>query len=71
MGSLIGNPPAPTQRFPPNLVRNQKYTPWDFLPRTLYQQFKLFYNLYFLLVALSQLVPALRVGSPRRTRFAS
>lgn len=28
----------------------------------LYEQFKFFFNLYFLLVALSQLVPALRIG---------
>lgn len=49
-------------RYPANAVSNAKYTPWSFLPRTLYQEFSLFFNMYFLLVALSQLVPALRIG---------
>jgi phospholipid-translocating ATPase len=49
-------------RFPPNAVSNAKYTPWSFLPRTLYNEFSFFFNMYFLLVALSQVVPALRIG---------
>lgn len=49
-------------RFPPNAVSNAKYTPWSFLPRTLFNEFKFFFNLYFLLVALSQIIPALRIG---------
>lgn len=36
------------QRFPKNIVRNQKYNVLTFLPLTLYDQFKYFYNLYFL-----------------------
>jgi len=51
-----------TSRFPPNAISNAKYTPWSFLPRTLYQEFSFFFNLYFLLVALSQVIPALRIG---------
>ena len=49
-------------KFPPNAVSNAKYTPYSFLPRTLWNEFKFFFNLYFLLVALSQVVPALRIG---------
>ncbi|KAF2491497.1 phospholipid-translocating P-type ATPase-like protein [Lophium mytilinum] len=49
-------------RFPPNAVSNAKYTPWSFLPRTLYNEFSFFINMYFLLVALSQIIPALRIG---------
>lgn len=49
-------------RFPPNVVSNAKYTPWSFLPRTLYNEFKFFLNMYFLLVALSQIIPPLRIG---------
>ncbi|KAF1980791.1 phospholipid-translocating P-type ATPase-like protein [Aulographum hederae CBS 113979] len=49
-------------RFPPNAVSNAKYTPLSFLPRTLYNEFSFFFNLYFLLVALSQIIPALRIG---------
>jgi phospholipid-translocating ATPase len=49
-------------RFPPNAVSNAKYTPWSFLPRTLYNEFSFFINMYFLLVALSQIIPPLRIG---------
>ena len=56
----IGQYPPP--RFPPNAVSNAKYTPWSFLPRTLYNEFSFFFNMYFLLVALSQIIPVLRIG---------
>ncbi|KAF8880756.1 hypothetical protein BD779DRAFT_1675759 [Infundibulicybe gibba] len=49
-------------RYPPNIVRNQKYNVFTFLPIVFYEQFKFFFNLYFLLVALSQFVPALKIG---------
>lgn len=49
-------------RFPPNVISNAKYTPWSFVPRTLYNEFKFFLNMYFLLVALSQIIPPLRIG---------
>jgi phospholipid-translocating ATPase len=51
-----------TARFPANAVSNAKYTPWSFLPRTLYNEFSFFINMYFLLVALSQVIPALKIG---------
>ncbi|RKP10075.1 phospholipid-translocating P-type ATPase [Thamnocephalis sphaerospora] len=50
------------QRYPPNLVQNQKYNAITFIPVVLYEQFKFFFNLYFLLVALSQFVPELQIG---------
>jgi phospholipid-translocating ATPase len=50
-------------RYPPNIVRNQKYNLASFFPIVLYEQFKFFFNLYFLLVALSQFVPQLRIGA--------
>ncbi|OQD75763.1 hypothetical protein PENDEC_c006G01569 [Penicillium decumbens] len=49
-------------KYPPNVVSNAKYTPWGFLPRTLYNEFSFFFNIYFLLVALSQIIPILRIG---------
>ena len=49
-------------KFPANLVSNAKYTAWSFLPRTLYNEFSFFFNMYFLLVALSQIIPILRIG---------
>ena len=52
-------------RFTANIVRNQKYNVFTFLPIVLYEQFKFFFNLYFLLVALSQFIPALKIGALR------
>ncbi|KAJ5484906.1 phospholipid-transporting ATPase NEO1 [Penicillium diatomitis] len=49
-------------KYPANVVSNAKYTPWSFLPRTLYNEFSFFFNIYFLLVALSQVIPILRIG---------
>lgn len=56
----VGQPQ--TSRFPANAISNAKYTPWSFLPRTLYNEFSFFINMYFLLVALSQIIPPLRLG---------
>jgi magnesium-transporting ATPase (P-type) len=45
-----------------NVVRNQKYSIVTFVPMVLYQQFQYFFNLFYLLTALSQFVPILKVG---------
>ncbi|KAI9221330.1 aminophospholipid-transporting P-type ATPase [Blastocladiella britannica] len=50
------------KEFPPNAVKNQKYTLVSFVPVVLYEQFKYFFNLYFLLVACSQFIPSLQIG---------
>lgn len=57
---LVGH--RQTSKFPANAVSNSRYNAWDFIPRTLYNEFKFFINLYFLLVAMSQILPALRIG---------
>lgn len=51
-----------TNDFPPNIVRNQKYNIFTFLPIVLFNQFKFFLNLYFLLMACSQFIDSLKVG---------
>ncbi|KAF7583915.1 phospholipid-translocating P-type ATPase, flippase family protein [Clavispora lusitaniae] len=48
--------------FVSNAISNAKYNPVTFIPVILYEQFKFFFNLYFLLVALSQIIPQLRIG---------
>jgi phospholipid-translocating ATPase len=48
--------------FPPNEVNNRRYSLLSFLPLALFNQFKLFFNIFFLLTAVSQFIPALRVG---------
>ncbi|XP_057660555.1 probable phospholipid-transporting ATPase IIB isoform X1 [Diorhabda carinulata] len=49
-------------QFPANAIRNQKYNIITFLPLVLYQQFKFFLNMYFLIMATSQFVPDIRIG---------
>lgn len=48
--------------YPVNIVKNQRFNFVTFLPIVLYEQFKFFSNMYFLLVALSQFIPALVIG---------
>jgi phospholipid-translocating ATPase len=50
------------RNFPSNLVKNTKYNPVTLIPIVLYNQFKFFFNLFFLIIALSQFIPALKVG---------
>ncbi|XP_060821154.1 probable phospholipid-transporting ATPase IIA isoform X1 [Bombus pascuorum] len=50
------------EKFPTNVIRNQKYNIVTFLPLVLFQQFKFFLNLYFLLMAISQFIPDIRIG---------
>ncbi|RYO85313.1 hypothetical protein DL764_009196 [Monosporascus ibericus] len=59
---LIAVGSSQSTRFPPNIISNAKYTALTFLPITLYNEFSFFFNMYFLLVALSQAIPALRIG---------
>jgi phospholipid-translocating ATPase len=54
--------PSKTKAHPPNIISNHRFTALTFLPLTLYHEFSFFFNLYFLLVALSQVIPALRIG---------
>ena len=46
----------------PNLIKNQKYNILTFIPIVLFNQFKFFFNLFFLLTALSQLYPPFQTG---------
>jgi len=45
-----------------NKIVNTKYNIFSFVPKVLYHQFKYFFNMFFLLIALSQMFKALRVG---------
>lgn len=52
---------AAAQKYPPNVIRNQKYNIITFLPVVLFNQFKFFLNLFFLLMACSQFIPQFKV----------
>ncbi|XP_072561479.1 probable phospholipid-transporting ATPase IIB isoform X2 [Paramormyrops kingsleyae] len=58
----LGCPEKCEEKYPRNAIKNQKYNVFTFVPGVLYQQFKFFLNLYFLVVACSQFVPALKIG---------
>ncbi|KAG9479142.1 hypothetical protein GDO78_012683 [Eleutherodactylus coqui] len=58
----LGYPEKCEEKYPRNAIKNQKYNIFTFIPGVLYQQFKFFLNLYFLVVACSQFVPALKIG---------
>jgi len=45
-----------------NKLNNNRYNVFTFVPIVLFNQFKFFYNLFFLIIALSQFVPVLKVG---------
>uniref|UniRef100_A0A3B4WQK3 Phospholipid-transporting ATPase n=1 Tax=Seriola lalandi dorsalis TaxID=1841481 RepID=A0A3B4WQK3_SERLL len=59
----LGHPEKREQRYPRNVINNQKYNFFTFLPAVLFNQFKYFFNLYFLLLACSQFVKELRLGA--------
>ena len=48
--------------FCTNRLNNQKYNVFSFLFKVMYNEFKFFFNLFFLIIAISQFVPFLKVG---------
>ena len=48
--------------FPTNRQNNQKYNILTLVPVVLFNQFKFFYNFFFLLISLSQFFEPLKVG---------
>ncbi len=45
-----------------NRINNRKYTILNFVPKVLFEQFKYFFNMFFLLLCLSQFIPIFQVG---------
>ncbi|XP_053427309.1 probable phospholipid-transporting ATPase IIB isoform X5 [Nycticebus coucang] len=58
----LGCPEKCEEKHSRNSIKNQKYNVFTFIPGVLYEQFKFFLNLYFLVVSCSQFVPALKIG---------
>jgi magnesium-transporting ATPase (P-type) len=50
----------PRRKRPSLWNRNQKYSIITFIPLVLFNQFKFFLNLFFLIMACSQFIPVLR-----------
>ena len=61
--TILLNAGQPTkQRHPHNAAANTKYSLVFFVPKVLLEQFRYFFNIYFLLVALSQYCPPFEIG---------
>lgn len=60
--STTGHPHVSPEKYPSNMICNRKYNVITFLPMVLFNQFKFFLNLYFLIMACSQFISELRVG---------
>lgn len=45
-----------------NVVKNQKYSVLTFVPIVLYNQFKYFQNMFFLVISITQFIPMFKVG---------
>jgi len=58
----VGRNASSGSNFPANVIKNQKYSIITFIPVVLFNQFKFFLNLYFLVMACSQFIPQLRIG---------
>lgn len=58
----LGSRANQDSKYAKNVVRNQKYSIITFIPMVLFEQFKIFLNLYFLVMALTQIFPDLRTG---------
>lgn len=52
----------PSTEAPRNIIRNTKYNALTFIPKVLYEQFRYFFNLYFLGITITQFFPPLKVG---------
>lgn len=59
---MIGRRDLNAVWYPKNVIRNQKYNILTFIPLVLFEQFRFFLNLYFLLMACTQFIPVFRVG---------
>lgn len=46
-------------KFIHNKISTTKYTPWSFIPKNLYEQFRRAANFYFLVIAVIQLIPGI------------
>lgn len=61
--SKLDNKGLPVQQFKTNLIKTTKYTPITFLPKNILEQFKRVANIFFLGMAILQLMPSFAVGN--------
>ena len=52
----------PTDKYCSNFVSHRKYTILNLIPKFLYDQFKFFFNFFYLIITLTQFIPVYRIG---------
>lgn len=50
------------EKYPHNAIKNTKYNIFTIVPLVIYNQFKYFFNLFYLLITLAQFYPPFQVG---------
>ena len=50
------------EKYPSNKISHQKYTLLNCIPKFLFDQFKFFFNFFYLAITLTQFIPAYRIG---------
>lgn len=53
---------SPNKNYQTNFVTHRKYTVLNLLPKFLFLQFRFFFNFFYLIITLSQLIPIFRIG---------
>lgn len=48
--------------YPNNMISHQKYTIFNVIPKFLFDQFKFFFNFFYLVITLTQFIPIYRIG---------
>ncbi|OHT04465.1 phospholipid-translocating P-type ATPase, flippase family protein [Tritrichomonas foetus] len=50
------------RNFPSNFITHQKYTKFNIIPKFLFLQFRFFFNFFYLVITLVEIIPAFRIG---------
>lgn len=53
---------SPNKSFPSNYVSHKKYTKLNIIPKFLFLQFRFFFNFFYLVITLVEIIPAFRIG---------
>jgi hypothetical protein len=54
----------PQDGFASNKLKTSRYTPWNFLPKNLFEQFRRLSNVYFTLIVIISFIPQISPISP-------
>ena len=49
--------------YPNNEIHSNKYTKWNFIPKNLLTQFSKLANIYFVVICILQIIPAITISN--------